>query len=119
MKKMKTNTIALIAIIAAIAIGILLFLNYAPQGTQAQLTDVSGVDLGNFITYRDVSGFEIDYPYSFKAQAVNDFVAFKVAGTRLEFGTPEDVKADIAQIAPIHGRVVPMSEFLKLVGKTE
>ena len=32
-----------------------------------------------------------------KAQAINDFVAFKVAGTRLEFGTPEDVKANIAQ----------------------
>ena len=29
------------------------------------------------------------------------------------------LKLDIAQIAPIHGRVVPMSEFLQLVGKTE
>ena len=37
------------------------------------------------------------YKRQLKAQAINDFVAFKVAGTRLEFGTPEDVKANIAQ----------------------
>ena len=29
------------------------------------------------------------------------------------------LKLDIAQIAPIHGRVVPWADFLKLVGKTE
>ncbi len=32
-----------------------------------------------------------------KSQAVNDFVAFRVAGTKLEFSSPEDVKAEIAQ----------------------
>jgi hypothetical protein len=32
-----------------------------------------------------------------KAQAMNDFFAFRVTGTRLEFRTPEDLKAEIAQ----------------------
>ena len=29
------------------------------------------------------------------------------------------LKLDVAQIAPLHGRVVPMSDFLKVVGKSE
>lgn len=46
-----------------------------------------------------------------KAQAVNDFVAFKVAGTRLEFVVPEDIKADIAQ-GKLSGRDVASRNML-------
>jgi hypothetical protein len=39
------------------------------------------------------------------------------AATMSLFNNVQRLKLDVARIAPIHGRVVPWTDFLKIVGK--
>lgn len=58
------KTVAFIAVLAALAVGIFYFLNYV-QPAQANFSDLSGVNPEDYVAYRHEEGFEFAYPHYF------------------------------------------------------
>lgn len=92
------NKLTMVLVLAILAAGIYLALNYLQPFTQAStFEDYSGINAQEFMRYRSEQGFELMYPQSFKVSQTTD--AYNPV--RVSFTASSQGLAEVVEIATV------------------